>query len=779
MSLHACLHFPYRSFAAPRPLSSPSHDLSETQPADAKVTGRTYVSLGPGYETVSAASRNLDICRWNSRRGFALITLSAMAPVRPQLSITLPRNFTFHYTDGQGPQTPERDERPELMQPPPLRPYRVRRRRPLTNLHQINGHAPSSTFPRDAPIPSVEIAESSSAFHGSMTTSDGPTEPSLLAPKQTRLRFVTPPPRTMLSNGFADMDDSYMTERGWSRQDEMESIGSFSRPASACSIFSDSSISSSETSVSFPSTAESCTSPEQDQVNLLKGPSSSLNDKAKAELDSGSQEDQKGTPWRGNGHLKHANWTDEMDLHLWTTYLLYLQDPTMTPFRADPGKPPPLGVCHRVAREAKRTWRGSRCTLTQVPEVGGVSGDNRGKEVLRDVYDEKNAVKATQSPIPSSTSAQDGMSSLSEREPPKYHIPWPRSEAATRRRLRELSRQKDFHSTGLQRALQTRSPTPAGGTRPRLASPIGGFCPQTSFSTRDMALTLTTSTSNTMRPDGILARLTQDETEGDMDQAEDDWFGLPVDSSQEAVAQPSHAGLGLTGVGRGNGSTRLGSPLITRRRPESMRASSLRPGSSPRTHYNTISAYGTSRRSHARLNSATLPLPSSLRRRAQYQLENELGPRDSETARSFLDEFLTSPVINARHNQARSRGFSLNDASAATRLSNLFTPPTTFDQMNSSEFAHVASFTNPHQLAGPSSSIEPSQRLASPFPGVRPSHLSSTPADDPANETPPAFFGIDSSPMHVTPSTEQRLEGSEGDDGTPKGSRALPTEYGY
>ncbi|KAI9789027.1 MAG: hypothetical protein M1816_006382 [Peltula sp. TS41687] len=703
-----------------------------------------------------------------------------MAPTRPHLSITLPRNFTFHYTDGQGPRTPERDEQQEPIQPPPLRPYRVRRRRPLNNLHQINGHAPSSTFPRDVPIPSVEIVEPTSAFHRPMITSEGPAEPGLLAPRQTRLRFVTPPPRTMLPKTFADMDDSYMAEHGWSRPEEMDSIGSFSRPTSACSIFSDSSVSSSETSSSFPSTAESCTSPEQDRINLIKGPSPRLNNTNQDRLASAYQDHQSGTSWRGKGHLQQANWTDEMDSHLWTTYLLYLQDPTMTPFRADPGRPPPLGVCHRVAREAKRTWRGSRFMLTQVPEVGGAAGDSRAKHVLRDVHDEANAVGTASLRIPSQTSVKSDTSFSSECEPPKCHVQWPRSEAATRRRLRELSREKDLNYSRLQRALQTRSPTPAGGARPRLASPMGGLGPQTSFSTRNMALTLAASTSHTMRPDGILARLAQDETEGDMDQAEDDWFGLPVETSQAAVPQPSSARMGLTGVGRGNGSTRLGSPLITRRRPESLRASSLRPGSSPRTHFNTFSAHGTTRRSHARISSATLPHPSALKRRAQYQLEHESGPGGIETTRNFLEELLTSPVANARHSQIRNRGFSLNDASAATRLCDIFTPPTTYDPMNRSEFRQTASFANQYQSTGPSSSVRPSQRLASPFPGDMPSHPLPIPANTiPAAESSPTFIGMPSSPMQITASIEQRFEGPDGNDSTPKGSTTLPTGYRY
>src|SRR5436190_16769578 len=86
-----------------------------------------------------------------------------MASDRTQVSVTLPRNFTFHYTDGQPPRTPERTTNceDELKQPSPPRPQprlRIRRLpRHASNCYQMN-NSTSIAF-EDVPIPTIETPD--------------------------------------------------------------------------------------------------------------------------------------------------------------------------------------------------------------------------------------------------------------------------------------------------------------------------------------------------------------------------------------------------------------------------------------------------------------------------------------------------------------------------------------------------------------------------------------------------------------------------------------------
>src|ERR1700710_2893257 len=79
-------------------------------------------------------------------------------------SYTLPRNFTFHYTDGEIPETPQDQIVSEA--PRQIGPYRLRRRR---EHRQMSSDHFVPHNPRDVPIPTIEV-------------SDSPTQPSLLQP---------------------------------------------------------------------------------------------------------------------------------------------------------------------------------------------------------------------------------------------------------------------------------------------------------------------------------------------------------------------------------------------------------------------------------------------------------------------------------------------------------------------------------------------------------------------------------------------------------------------
>jgi hypothetical protein len=78
---------------------------------------------------------------------------------------------------------------------------------------------------------------------------------------------------------------------------------------------------------------------------------------------------------------------------------------------------------------------------------------------------------------------------------------------------------------------------------------------------------------------------------------------------------------------------------------------------------------------------------------------------------NFFEELFGAPAESS-HRRVRSRGFSLGDVTRGSRLSSLITPPTMYDQMNSSEFPPTASLRAPVSNEQTSS---PPLRLGSPF----------------------------------------------------------------
>ncbi|KAH7627264.1 hypothetical protein B0T09DRAFT_359646 [Sordaria sp. MPI-SDFR-AT-0083] len=152
---------------------------------------------------------------------------------------------------------------------------------------------------------------------------------------------------------------------------------------------------------------------------------------------------------------KKIPWTKPMNDHLWSYYSLYLQDPKVTPFRMGKNCIPPEGVCARVAREAIRTWRGSKAQKSTVGEIAEGAGT---------------------------------------------FMRWPHTQAATRAQLRELCRQKAAAAAKNHRFL-SRSVTPMQSVQTPRA--------QGRFATGDMSMSLTLSTSEHMQPQGPLAQLTR------------------------------------------------------------------------------------------------------------------------------------------------------------------------------------------------------------------------------------------------------------------------------
>ncbi|KAI5466353.1 hypothetical protein BGZ63DRAFT_411669 [Mariannaea sp. PMI_226] len=159
--------------------------------------------------------------------------------------------------------------------------------------------------------------------------------------------------------------------------------------------------------------------------------------------------------------LRKAAWTRPMSQHLWTTYMMYLQDPKVTPFRLGRSGIPPHGVCLRVARGAKRTWKGTK----------------------------------------SGSSTPTGQSSGT-------FVQWPHTCAATRAHLRELCK-TNARSSARNDQYLPHSPTPYGRTVARYWNrrTATGRSPSV-FSGKDMVMSLAVSTSESMHPQGPLAQLT-------------------------------------------------------------------------------------------------------------------------------------------------------------------------------------------------------------------------------------------------------------------------------
>ncbi|KAL8941687.1 MAG: hypothetical protein Q9216_002100 [Gyalolechia sp. 2 TL-2023] len=592
---------------------------------------------------------------------------------RPQLSITLPRNFTFHYTEGEEPKTPEQEDATPATAPSPPHAYRIKRRVRPTIQTSTQTQARLTQQLQDAPIPSIEtpiIMEPQSLRPTVQHPVREPTR-TYLAPVATRPFMTEPRPRT------PTMQRVQLSEYMRATPPPRDLGDSIVRPLSRCSITSDSSDESSGSLTSYPSLGGSCTSPESDAADPFVLPSVR---KSKLGLKPTSL-----AMTQISGHPPHHNllkqppvyWTSEMDKHLWSTYLQYVQDPTVTPFKTLPGSVPPLGVCHRVARLARRTWRGTGHML--------------------------------RSPLSDETvTTSVGSSSTT----PVLTTPaWPKSSSSTRRRLRFLAKRKPTIAPHYQRLL--RSPSPfSSSSQARSARASSPLCQeQTAFDTRDIQFSLTTSTASTMQPDGPLAQLTQGGSVGlqqQSDQLNDPpvpWASPPAipssdpnhethfpSLSHDLAAQPPHLGSPFSG-------SRTWGPSRSKQH--------LRPAA-PRTQSNQqASTIGPALKSPVRFNSRN-PYPSINKRRAQHQLEDELSPGGSDK-RGLVDQLLGGHT-EGRHRRVRSRGFSLGDVRGDDRLESLFQ-----QQSPEQETPQLPLESSQMDSLEPPQSGESVRRLGSPF----------------------------------------------------------------
>ena len=322
----------------------------------------------------------------------------------------------------------------------------------------------------------------------SMTEVEPPTTP---RPNRARAKTLLSSPHTPLSKIFTSFGG-----RGgdsWRKSvPRLDGVDPFTRPTTSSSAFSSSSDSSFE---SIRTTATECTIPDMlgededvtdDEEKPKLGPAFSeelVPERPPASTLAGVERKRKYQERNSIG-VRDDEWTDEMDGHLWRTYMDYQNDPTVTPFHLPPGGVPPLGVCHRVARVAKSTFKGLKAGVR-------ARGPAKGEPRL---------------PIANKADLMRKASLLK----------WPASESATRKRLRVLCKRGYGPSTNPyhnHRQDPTQFPSVNRLGADHLPLPDVGNVAGNSVgnslltSTRSMALSLATSASVSMRPDSAMAAI--------------------------------------------------------------------------------------------------------------------------------------------------------------------------------------------------------------------------------------------------------------------------------
>ncbi|KAF3189964.1 hypothetical protein TWF225_002469 [Orbilia oligospora] len=308
--------------------------------------------------------------------------------------------------------------------------------------------------------------------------------------------MVTSPPRTPVPKSGAEYDGDQWKRHSLCSEGDEE----MTRPSSAASMYSSSSACSFGSMTSFNSFPASSQSPRHEKRNSFDA-ASTFGQDDDADTTIGAGDSQKTPRAARRQHkqdsTKDADWSKTFDLHLWGAYVAYQSNPTMTPFYVPPGGCPPIGVCIRVAREAKRTWR--------VPKTIQETDLTSPTERLSRTNSE--------SLLPIDATLGEG--SLRRRRSSRVQIPsrrkevvpraWPYSEAATRQRLRILSRRITENPH-----LQTRHGRLASPIRIKeFAPPCANIAEETQFSTRSLSFSLMASTSEAMQSDGPLASLSR------------------------------------------------------------------------------------------------------------------------------------------------------------------------------------------------------------------------------------------------------------------------------
>ncbi|KAL1960094.1 hypothetical protein VTO42DRAFT_266 [Malbranchea cinnamomea] len=576
-----------------------------------------------------------------------------MGPQPARLSRTLPKDFAFY----SEPRTPERPAK-ELDVPPPPHHNSYRLRRPRLDILSTFEPKPMPFCSPDVPLPSIEVPEEPSAYPcpSSHTWSDAQSGSHLQVPSRERLEFRTPP---------AQIRD--ITQESLSFDDAFAYGHSISRPSSVCSTISNSSVSSWESNLSRPSVGGSCTSVESETEDPFH--SYALGSR-KEDLESPSKPRS-----ASKTEFGPKRWTSEMDNHLWNTYQTYLQNPTITPFKTVPGSIPPLGVSRRVAREARRTW----------PKVKKGSLSNKVTKSRRLLRESDKVLR-------------DG-STTPTAETPVSKSTWPRSNASTRRRLKELCKRKFNLTPHYQRILESRSPSPfpdlfsSSVGHPSHPWATSNRCNSLSFA-RDLGVSLISSSLPTS-----VAALPATTASGGFN----DWLNsVASNPSYVPAPQSSQQSSSNAFVADPNSIPRLGSPFTYHTwGPDRLHRKLYRSASI--SHNETIHATG------ARLRS---PIPEEIyagaqKRRAVTQLEDEVSPNRSGVQPGLPELCDSHKKVNQRRVRLRNRGATTSAVNSRERLYQLFSPP--------SQFASSDAGSSSQTITAPVSQANDIKRLGSPF----------------------------------------------------------------
>lgn len=376
-------------------------------------------------------------------------------------------------------------------QPSPPRPRFRLRKRTASHLNAPTQNFLASVAAADVPIPSIEEPQ---VLDEDMIDTTYPAivpfYPTELYAQPKRGRPYSPP-RTPAPDAAPALSPTRFPD--WTLDSPISSRDSSpdyesSRPSTAVSTQTSSSLFS-----RFSLTSEDlsqCVSPETDQSDRFSRFLS---------VDDADRTIRVSTSKRA----RRAPWTRAMSQHLWATYMTYLQDPKVTPFRIGKSGIPPHGVCMRVAREARRSWR-------------------RFKPQSKD-----------------SLKPSDSIVTLA----------WPHTCAATRAHLRDLCKTNAGSAARDSRYLAN-SPTPFGRTagrhRNRRSAPLTS---SSVFSSSDMAMSLVVSTAESMQPNGPLAQLTRSQPE----QAQQPSISTAAALSEMINAEPGQAPLRSPFVARSYG----------------------------------------------------------------------------------------------------------------------------------------------------------------------------------------------------------------------------------
>lgn len=551
----------------------------------------------------------------------------------------------------------------------------------MDNFEARNNALPTALFASDIPIPS-----SAQSIQTEFSMEADYALPSIEHPSnQMRPAFAhsstdpSPSERLRLS-GFRDSQ----LPRTPVNQTKVASLGykngawDLHRSSSECSFRSDSSLTSSEdTFTTRPTSFDgSATSPDvecQDpfsptMVNIIPDTPSRKSKKLKI-----------------NTIMSKANvqWSIEMDNHLFNVYQMYLADPTVTPFKTVPGSIPPTGVCHRVARRAKETW----------PKASRIPKPIIRRYKMRNVIESRSIVR-DKTPEPNDFLRADNNDARGL---------WP-SEAATRKRLKQLCKEKFTITAHYQRLRESRSPSPFHEQftrRPpsRLSHSVSQQPdPEVStiYATRELGISLVAT--------GATAPLAQLVT-GDSpltQQMSEDWFNTPVNSSSDAMSISSPSGLGIeTDADKlkvASSIPRLASPFNYSTWNGSGNSNNQHRRHISHNHFETVHATGSRLLSPFKLE-PDMALNVN-KRRAQHNLEDELSPSGSnidklnpKTNSSDLPTPATATFepkaqprpelvftgagdLNQRRIRVRSRGATLGAVNNREQIERLFTPPT-------------------------------------------------------------------------------------------------------